>query len=201
MANSANYRLYQPLLDGRLVSVARQVPLEDRVSERLTFDLIVRLAPELAELPLVDRRWAFEEDGPLHPGDADRWARCAPIRSIAAPRATFDWRLVEDERLYQELRGLIFAEPSRDLFAVLDRASVERAIPIRPKQTIRRTQIANRSRVLWGAASAATLLASDWRHGSPTHPIEVRSAPSRLELVRSTVVRGIERVRGTRQTQ
>lgn len=142
-----------PVLDDRVLRHLAELPLEHKRSQRAAFELIQRLAPQLARIRFVGSRWRFEQDGP-HPSlDPDGWASREPL---PAPPATIGpWRMQQGGGLWSALARQLDA-PNNLFDEVIDRrrlTSVLRGeVDLHPRDVL----------TLYGAATASRLLDDGW---------------------------------------
>ena len=125
-AARAGYSLYQdlhqPLFDAQLIAQVQALPIEPRQDDRLNFELLRRLAPELLDLPFANKHWLFAS---AKQQQADR-ARfpdfyCKTDGS-SANAVNLDWRTRFATQLREEFRQQVFHGPASDsLFEILDR--------------------------------------------------------------------------------
>lgn len=145
-------RVIDPLLDNRFIRATRRIDPETRWTERLAFDVIARLSPNLRDLRLEGSRWRFESERP-HPEHVEGWeARSALMRN---QRATFHWKNLADPKARRSIDSLILDSleygPAAEL---LSRRQVERFLSEGPTRAAQR----------WHLATTATLLAEQWWH-------------------------------------
>jgi hypothetical protein len=97
--------LAQPLFDDAVVRAARTVPLRDRISGKLSADVLAELSPELVDIPLAGKPAA------------------------GAGPAPFDWRRQYGETISTFLRGYILdLGLTGGLFDVLSMQAVEKVL-------------------------------------------------------------------------
>lgn len=144
-----------PTLDDRVLRHLGVIPLEHKRSQLAVFELVHRLAPELARVPFVGSRWRFETDGPTDLLDPDTWDARAPIRPVASTGASARWRTREDGSLLPALVRRL-ADPHPLLDEVVDRRRVLAAlagdVPVPTRHL----------RSLFGALTARHLLDGRW---------------------------------------
>ncbi len=83
--NAVERPVIYPFLDERVLLVCARLAPADRVDESAFFGALVRLAPQLADVPLFDDQWRFDASGraTLFP---DGFAtRCVPNTGTPAP--------------------------------------------------------------------------------------------------------------------
>src|SRR5690606_4140336 len=82
----------QPLFDNCFVKKALKSKTEYRLNDRLLYELIKRLAPEVLHVPFFNDRWNFEKDGPVD-GDEKAWQARSPLTYSENRKSSFNWRL------------------------------------------------------------------------------------------------------------
>lgn len=146
---------FAPMLDDRVLRHLDAIPLEHKRSQRAAFELIDRLAPELARIRFVGSRWRFEQDGPSELLGADGYDDRAPLPADSGAGASGGWRVAADGGLPAVLRKRL-AEPNRLLDEIVDRRRLEAALQLP-------APVGDRDlRSLFGALTAAHLLADEW---------------------------------------
>ncbi len=121
-------RTYDPLIDNRFIRLVRQVSPASRWNERLAFDLVATLAPELRDLPIEGHRWRFERFGPLSGPDGapdPGWEKRAPLVRTAQT-ASYSWKTLKDPTMYSRLKDLVLDGMKGGVLDMLDRRAVER---------------------------------------------------------------------------
>jgi hypothetical protein len=134
--------LVQPLFGDQVVLAARQVPLQDRITDRLHRGILAELSPSLLDLPLAGSSW---KSGP----------RIPPVRAAAGPgpAGTADWRRAYGEQMARLLRDYTLdLGAAGGMFELVRRSAAERAL--RPPQ--------QDSHAVWALATLAALLSGDW---------------------------------------
>lgn len=118
---------YDPLLDNRFVRQVRAIPADIRWSERLAFDVIATLSPQIRDVPLEGRRWRFERHAPAayaSDNERDGWSRRAGVVRTAST-ATYSWQRLQDGAVRERVRELVLDNlvgPAAELF---DRQALE----------------------------------------------------------------------------
>lgn len=154
---AAGYGAWQfaPMLDDRVLRHLAAVPLAHKRSQRAAFELVHRLAPELAKVRFVGRRWRFEADGAARFFDPDGWAEREPLKGAATPNSHRGWRTRPDGSLLPLLVRRL-AEPDALLDELIDRRRVQAAL-----QKPAPVKVAD-LRSLFGALTAKQLLSGAW---------------------------------------
>ena len=144
-------RVIDPLLDNRFIRATRQIMPDVRWSERLVFEVITRLNPNLRDLRMEGNRWRFERESP-HPAYPEGWAaRSALVRD----RQTLSrhWKNLEDSGVRARIDSMILDElQSGPASELLERSAVERFLS---NEAIRAPQ-------RWHLATTAVLLSERW---------------------------------------
>jgi hypothetical protein len=142
--------LVQPLFGDQVVLAARQVPLRDRITDRLHRGILAELSPGLLDLPLAGSGW---KSGPQIP----------PVRATPGPgpAGTADWRRAYGEQMARLLRDYTLdLGATGGMFDLVRRSAAERAL--RPPQ--------RDSHAVWALATLAALLSGDWLNARPAGP-------------------------------
>ena len=146
---------FAPTLDDRVLRHLAAIPLDHKRSQRAAFELIQRLAPELAGVRFVGNRWRFESEGPTELLDPGGWPRRAPLELDGSADERGGWRTRPDGSLLTLLvRRLVEADPRLD--EILDRRRVQVTLRGDPPFATRDL------RSLFGALTAKQLLSGDW---------------------------------------
>jgi hypothetical protein len=137
--------LVQPFFADRVVQAAREVPLADRITDRLHRGVLAALCPGLLDLPLASSGW---KSGP----------RIAAVRAAAGAGAgsadgSSDWRRAYGDQMARLLRDYALDQGAvGGMFEIVRRSAAERAL--RPPQAD--------SHAVWALATLAALLSGDW---------------------------------------
>jgi len=114
--------MFQPLFDNRLIGTVQSLPLEPRLDDRLVYEMLRRLVPEVAGIPLAHGHWLFTSP---EERAAERQAYPQLYEKPETSRAkgpNLDWRTRFATQLRDEFELQIFRGPAADqLFDVLDR--------------------------------------------------------------------------------
>lgn len=99
-----------PLFDNLFIAAFEQIPASYKWNEKLAFDIIKRLAPEIADAPIEGNPWKFDEQARQAQGTKNP----APgtLRSVmkAAPRdGVKPWRMLDAPSLRSSMRDFIEA--------------------------------------------------------------------------------------------
>jgi hypothetical protein len=155
--------LVQPFFSDPVVRAAREVPLPDRITDRLHRGVLADLCPDLLDLPLAGSDW---KSGP----------RIPPVRTAAGPAdatGAADWRQAYGDQMARLLRDYALDYGTAGgLFDLVRRSAAERAL--RPPQSD--------SHAAWALATLAALLSGDWlnaRGGGEVSPARTASRPAR----------------------
>jgi len=134
--------LAQPFFADPVVRAARAVPLRDRLRDRLHRDVLVRLCPELLDIPLAGRPWQGEASN--------------PVTVLTGSGGGPDWRRDLGPALAGFLRGYVL--DSDAMFTVVNRTAAERAL---------RLPLAD-PQAAWALATLAALMSGDWLNARDT---------------------------------
>jgi hypothetical protein len=120
------HKFLSPLADNRLIRLSQRVSPEYRFTERIHFEIVQRVAPELVDVPLANHRWAFEQNSPIV-GDEQGWLAREPVKDFR-PMATNYVYLMAGRELRDELYEIIFrSKGSSVLGSVVDMEEVKRS--------------------------------------------------------------------------
>jgi asparagine synthetase B (glutamine-hydrolysing) len=148
-------RAYDPMLDNRFVRLVRSVPPEVRWKERLAFDVLRALSPDMSDLPLEGHRWRFERTEPEPSATEQEKAgwhkRIAIVRSKRSTRVL--WHLLEHEAVRSRVRALILDNLRGRASELLDRHAVERYLEPRIYQY---------PTTVWHIATCVVILSIPW---------------------------------------
>jgi hypothetical protein len=109
-------RFFGPFLDNRVIRAALAIPPLIRWSEQPLAELIEQLAPQLSNLPLEGRPWRY-----LKTDTTPRTANRAPA----------DWRRLDDERIRDQVRGVLLRPDgpgAEDFFRLVERGKLVSAL-------------------------------------------------------------------------
>lgn len=156
--------VYEPLLDNAVVKVAMRAEERAKLNEDLLYQLLLRLAPALADVPFYHQRWAFEKHGPV-PGAEARWLLRSPLElsevlsAASDTRESFEWRYAYRDGLHDAFYEQIFHNPQSDeLFTIVDRDRLQllfqQGDPTVPERSL--------VKLVWSVYTASVLLTNDW---------------------------------------
>lgn len=179
---------WRPYLDHRVVTLVRNVPLEDRLSERLIADVLDVLAPSLSDVRYAGRRWKFDEKPPADSALRRAWEQRAPVQGAHGDQAGLNWRTDLPE-VRRELADIIMDAPA-GFWDLADRKRVS--------EFVARTEVRSRldTRRLWHLATVADALSSDFHVGESRFSNtrrEVVAARPTMAVVPPRKLRSIER--------
>lgn len=148
-----------PLLDNRLVRKALSISPETRWSERLVFDMVAHLAPDIRDIPIEGARWRFERHAPDVLGTANEQAAWSMRAGIVAPPRIggYHWPALKHEGMRNKLRDLIMDRMVGDVATLFDRQGIEDMFAAGPPRW---------PATVWGVATTAVLLSDEWHDSS-----------------------------------
>lgn len=164
--NGARFRrrMYDPMLDNRFMRMVRQIPARQRWEERLTYELISVLAPQLADLPIEGAPWRF--DLANSQSEDTTFARRVLTRSPST--MAFSWKTLKAPEARRMLTDLVMEGVEGSLAPIVDetrtRAYLEASALPSPAH-------------IWHLATATILMRGQWFR---------TSRPARQETVRLT---------------
>lgn len=117
----------EPLFDNRVVSLSRKIDVKTKWQERLFFDVIAKLNPNLRDIPIEGSRWRFEAHHPIivnNKNYADGWEKRTALSSTEKAKA-YDFRSLFDLKLRTQIYSMIL-DSSRELeFLGVNRLKLE----------------------------------------------------------------------------
>lgn len=171
--------VYEPLLDNSIVKYALLAEERAKLSEELLYQLLIRLAPSLADIPFYHQRWAFEKSGPL-PGAEERWRIRTPLEltealsAASGTRESFEWRYAYADGLRDAFYEQIFHDPRSDeLFNIVDRDKLRRLFEAGDPTVPERSLV----KLVWSVYTASVLLTNDWLTPSGSGRISTIKVP------------------------
>lgn len=154
---SWNY-LYQPFFDNKLIEMVQRVRCNYLIDEKLVYNLLKRLAPELVDVPFDNSRWRFEANGP-RAGEEALWEKRAPLKGVLNTRSAFNWRCTCLSDMKDVFYEQIFnSKVAEDIFEVVKRESVLRLFDSSRKPC----GISGIDGFLWNLYSTSVLLSNEW---------------------------------------
>lgn len=150
--NRTKWNVIDPLMDNALVSGALSVSPELRWSERLVFDLIRSLAPEIQNMPLEGPQWRFDREGSpkeyaIVEGASERKGFTSPTIT-----ATYDWRKLQDPKMRKMVKEYIFNSQSSIFEKIFDSEKLSKYIDeSKYPQTI------------WHILTSVRFMSGDWK--------------------------------------
>ena len=121
------WNVIDPLMDNRLVLLALDIQASDRWTERLVFDVISKLAPQLRDIPIEGERWRFERAGypqGVQSDLSDSWHCRENIRATAQMHK-FDWRRLQTDSVRKTVVELILDNLNGRCSELFDREKIE----------------------------------------------------------------------------
>lgn len=156
VSENGRYGLY-PLMDNQVTKAGLQAHPHVKLSDKLLYNVLARLAPSLTDVPFADKRWNFERKGP-RPGDEQGWVQRTPVTAPPDSRGIFDWRHNWSRELWSTFHEQIFGDTrAAALFEVLDRQAFQRWFDGQ-----RGTVNSGWAALAWSAYSASVLFSNDW---------------------------------------
>jgi len=159
-SSMANHPTFDLLLDNRLCRAALSLPVLWRHTEEPMHRAISVLAPRLANVPLIDKRWRYDTVKPTWPFDRG-WRQRAPV-SLDREGAGFDWRNHVEGNLLALFRDQVLGGPDA-LFEIVDRARLEALLDAPPFK--KATSV-----FLWSCYTTSVLLSGAWLDQRPALP-------------------------------
>lgn len=135
-----------PFFDSNFLKKATKINMDEIASEKVQYNIMNTLNPEIAHLPFANSRWSFERRGPLDPNDFDGWLE----RDAVFPkskRGGYNWRLIrnKDNKLISEFKSILLNEPDSEIYKVVDYNKIS--------ELFKNGISGNYNRVLWAMLS------------------------------------------------
>lgn len=172
--SGARFRAFpvDPLLDNRLVRLALNISPQVRWSERLVFDMINHLEPQLRDIPLEGSRWRFERFSAWNMASSSERETWDLRYGIQAPPRVggYSWQSLKDEGIRSMLKEIVMDRMTGDVAKLFDKPAVEKLFeggaPRWPA-------------TIWSIATTAVLLSDNWHDSSrPEKNLSVVIDPS-----------------------
>lgn len=168
-AYTMGYYSYAPFFDSKLIRSVSLLQTRFGSSEELIYNILLRLKPELTQLPFANDRWAFEKNNPYSRYDIEGWMRRQPIYS-KTKRGAFNWRKDILSNFKDEFYQVIFSNENSSLFDIVDKPKVRSLFDLKG------TGHHKYDYFLWSAYTSSILLSNQW-YG------EIKSRPkARIEV-------------------
>lgn len=114
-----------PLGDERIIKKLLSIRSIDKIDEKLMYNVLQRLNPDLAKMPLANARWNFEKNGPVD-GREEEYNSRTPIQGSSA--GNFDWRRQTLTDMKKQFASVIFDKNNDFLFEIVNKSKVEQLI-------------------------------------------------------------------------
>lgn len=170
---SSNY-LYQPFFDQKLNRNILQIPAEKLLNDEIIYNILLRLNPQLVDVPFFADRWKFESKQPID-GDLKQWKRRAPLLTKQHTKSSFNWRRTTLKDMNEAMYEEIFSTRNR---AVLDLIQVDNV-----KKLFETGQSNNREidLFIWNLYTTAITLSNDWlSKGERSREVKIQLPPQTL---------------------
>ena len=163
---TSSHHSYAPFFDAKVVRNASVLKTKYGADEELIYNMLVRIAPELVEVPFADDRWAFEKNHPYSKYKTDQWEYKKPVTSLSKI-GSFNWRKNVLGNMNEEFYRVIFANDNSPLFEIVDKTALENLF------SSERTNLNKYDDFLWNAYTASVLFSNEWL-SPPKIPHEIR---------------------------
>ncbi len=148
---------FSPFLNDNLLRLGWQLPLAMRRDDRLYYQLLLRLHPQLAHHRFSDSRWKFEADGPGPETSQEDWLKRAPLPPSPPVQGAHHWRMGYDDYLRPIVRDYLLQNRSNPVYEFIDIGKLEKVLDQEPPTTYGVMQS------VFGILTAAYFLSEDWR--------------------------------------
>lgn len=144
-----------PLLDNKFIRSVLRISAEARWSERLVYDMIGKMTPQIQNIPIEGARWRFERFRPDPQATANEAETWSERRGIATTSriAQYSWQQLRDQSIRKSLKSIV-ADRMDGLAGELLRREVilplfDDEVPKYPSQ-------------LWNVATTCVMLSDTW---------------------------------------
>jgi hypothetical protein len=147
---------FSPFLNDNLLKLAWHYPLEFRKEERLYFQLLKNINPQLAYHRFADSRWKFEMYEPLPGQSMQEWGKRAPLPPGPVTHSAHHWRSGYDGYLRPVIRDYLLQNTNNIMFKLVDPDKLEKILFTEPPT--------NNSVIksIFGLFTAVYLTNNDW---------------------------------------
>ncbi|GAA0289900.1 asparagine synthetase B (glutamine-hydrolyzing) [Gracilibacillus halotolerans] len=169
-----NNYLYQPFFDSRLIKEVLKIPAENLINDRVIYEILIRLAPQLVDIPFFADRWNFEKKGPID-GDIDKWKKREPLITNMQSKGGFNWRRTTLKDLKDAMYEEIFSTHNQKILNIINQSEVKNLFE---------TGISSNREIdmfMWNLYTASILTSNDWlKNRERTREVEIRLPPTHL---------------------
>ncbi|WP_102026479.1 asparagine synthase-related protein [Salirhabdus sp. Marseille-P4669] len=151
-----NYYLYQPFFDSRLNKILSKVPSKFLLNDEVIYNILLRIAPSLVDVPFYADRWKFESNGPIS-GSEKQWEKRAPITAKQQSKGSFNWRRATLTDMKDAMMEEIFSSTNDRLFHIVDKNEVE--LVFSSDRYINKPEI---DILVWNLYTVSLLLSNKW---------------------------------------
>lgn len=149
-------RLYlMPLCDEQLIKKVMKIKVEDKIDDRLIFEIIRRLDDRFLTIPLAENRWTFEKKGPYN-GDVEGYRLRTPVVA-QTKRAGFSWRKSALTDMKENMASVIFDPKCNIIFDYLKRDKIEEMFSENNDKYVNPC-----NSFIWNIYTVAVLLEGSW---------------------------------------
>lgn len=160
-----------PFFDSNFLKQAMKMNIDEISEEKVHFNLMKNMNPEVAMLPFANDRWGFEKRGPLDPNDFDGWMQRKPVVS-KTKRGGYNWRLFrnKDKTFTAAFKSLLLEDPTAEIYKVADYQKI--------KNIFDGPVSGNYNRVLWGLLSIKIYMEYFEKEKLPEMKLTLKLPPS-----------------------
>lgn len=162
---------YTPFFDSKLVRKAQMIKNEYTSKERLIYEILHRLSPELVDIPFAKDRWYFEKEKPTNKKALIKWKVRNPIYANN-PVGDFNWRQNVLVHLKEEFYEGIFHDENSDIFNFVNKKKVKELFEANMKNPN------SYNKFLWGLYTASVMITNKWINN------EMKTEDSIIEIPR-----------------
>lgn len=183
-AYTLGYYTYPPFFENKLVKKAQLLKTYYGSSELLIYNILLRIAPELVDIPFAEDRWSFEKDNPYSRYQLKNWIARKPVYSTSA-KGGFNWRKNVLNNYKDQFYEVIFHDDNSPLFDVIHKQEVKKLF--NTKVTIP----ARYDTFLWSLYTASILLSNKWFNNEKINSRIKVNVPKENKVISKKILRDI----------
>ncbi|MCY9434010.1 asparagine synthase-related protein [Bacillus haynesii] len=178
---------YPPLFEARLVKKAQMLKTQYCRDEYLIYNILMRIAPELVNIPFAEDRWYFEKHHPYSKRDLTKWISRKPIYATTK-RSGFNWRTNVLSNHKKQFQEIIFSNESSPLFDIVNKNELKKLFN-KEGNFLGKYDI-----LLWSLYTASVLLSDHWFTGEKENSRMRINIPESSKVVKKGVLNDIKHI-------
>ncbi|MFD1451538.1 hypothetical protein [Oceanobacillus sojae] len=146
---------YPPLFESRLAKKAQLLKTHYGSNEHLIYNILLRINPDLVNIPFAEDRWSFEKDHPYSKYDIENWISRKPLYATSV-KSGFNWRKNILKNLNEEFYEIIFADENSPIFDIVNKNKVKELF------NKKGGSLAVYDTFLWSLYTSSIMLSNKW---------------------------------------